>query len=302
MPTSLDEKTWEMLLNRISDGKCTPFLGAGASYGLLPLAGDVARRWAIEYKYPFPDSSDLAKLAQYVALNYDRMVPKENILKIFAKEAVAPDFKDPLQPHRILAELSLPIYLTTNYDNLMTQALESRHKDPRRELCRWNKLLEKHESAFDKKQFKPTVANPVVFHLHGHSQVPESLVLTEDDYLDFLVNLSSLPNLIPAAVRGALEKTTLLFIGYRIVDWNFRVLMRGISRYIEPSLKRINIAVMLPPRPEELTPSEFDAGRRKAQEYMDKYYQSLGIQVYWGTAAEFVSELKQRLDLTGWAG
>ena len=122
-------------------------------------------------------------------------------------------------------------------------------------------------------------------------------MLTEDDYLDFLVNLSSMPGLIPAVIKSALEQTTLLFIGYKIVDWNFRVLMRGISRFIEPSLTRMNVAVMLPPGAGEVLPSgDVESGRRKAQEYMDKYYQSLGIRVYWGTVAEFVSDLKQRMN------
>ena len=34
----LKEETWEILLERIRDKKCTPFLGAGACAGALPLA------------------------------------------------------------------------------------------------------------------------------------------------------------------------------------------------------------------------------------------------------------------------
>ena len=38
--------------------------------------------------------------------------------------------------------------------------------------------------------FVPTPANPLVYHLHGHLEMPQSLVLTEDDYLEFLVRIS----------------------------------------------------------------------------------------------------------------
>ena len=38
--------------------------------------------------------------------------------------------------------------------------------------------------------FRPEPMKPVVFHLHGWLGIPESLVLTEDDYLDFLVAVS----------------------------------------------------------------------------------------------------------------
>ena len=52
--------------------------------------------------------------------------------------------------------------------------------------------------------------------------------MTEDDYLEFLFNLTVSKNrLLPAAVTRALAGTALLFIGYRVADWNFRVIMRG---------------------------------------------------------------------------
>jgi hypothetical protein len=259
----------------------------------------VARQWAAEYKYPFPDSSDLVKVAQYVALNYDPMTPKEEILRVLADQARKPDFKDPLQPHRALADLPLPVYITTNYDNLMVDALKYRYRDARRELCRWNRQVKKRPSVFDDEPgFKPTVANPVVFHLHGHDEVPESLVLTEDDYMDFLVNISDPDNaLMPSAIEKALSESTLLFMGYKIADWSFRVLLRGISRFKEPSLRRINVAVMLPPTAAELASAgSAESSGEKAQEYLSAYYENMDIQVYWGTVRDFVTELKNRMD------
>jgi hypothetical protein len=297
MAHSLNDKTWKILIERIGDGKCTPLLGAGANYGLLPLGADVARQWAAEYKYPFPDSSDLVKVAQYVALNEDPMTPKEQILKIFKDQSRMPNWRDPLQPHRVLAELPVPVYLTTNYDNLMVEALQFVRRDPKRELCRWNRQVKKHPSIFDAQPgFKPSVANPIVFHLHGHDEVAESLVLTEDDYMDFLVNISSPDNtLIPPAIEQALSERTLLFIGYKIADWNFRVVLRGISRFRERALRRTNVAVMLPPTAAELVSSGIESSAEKAQEYLGRYYENMDIQVYWGTATEFVTELKHRM-------
>ena len=73
----------------------------------------------------------------------------------------------------------------------MKLALKSRTKDPRRELCRWNEAIKHHTSIFDSPTtYEPTAANPVVFHLYGYDKSAESLVLTEDDYLDYLVNIS----------------------------------------------------------------------------------------------------------------
>lgn len=107
----------------------------------------------------------------------------------------------------------------------MVQALRSRYKDPKRELCWWNQLVKDRPCIFESEPgFRPTVANPVVFHLHGHDEVVDSLVLTEDDYLDFLVNISRDRDLLPPRVQEALTGASLLFIGYRLADWTLSAL------------------------------------------------------------------------------
>ncbi len=70
---------WNLLLSRIESGNCTPFLGAGAAAGTLPLGGDIAQRWADEYGYPLPDGGDLARVAQFIAVHDDPMAPKERV-------------------------------------------------------------------------------------------------------------------------------------------------------------------------------------------------------------------------------
>src|SRR5262245_46198115 len=116
----MTETDWTMLLGRIDDGNCMPFLGAGASYGALPLGSEIAREWAKKYDYPFKDDEDLVRVAQYVAVQHDPATPKEAILRRFAA-AAPPNFKEPDEPHRLLADLGLPVYLTTNYDDFMVR-------------------------------------------------------------------------------------------------------------------------------------------------------------------------------------
>jgi hypothetical protein len=285
MAERLTDRDWAILVQRIRDKKCTPFLGAGASYGVLPLGGDIARRWAKEYGYPLEDPSNLISVAQFLALTNDRMFPKELIVRMFDGSQV-PDNSNPLEPHRVLATLPLPIYMTTNYDNFMLQALLKQDKDARQELCRWNEYLKDTPSSLDN-GFSPTTASPVVFHLHGYKPLAESLVLTEDDYMDFMVNISTDDNLIPPIIQRALTGTSLLFIGYRIADWNFRVLLRSLSRFMESGLRRTHFAVMHPSGSAEL--------RVKAQDYLSEYYANMDVRVYWGTATDFVAELKERV-------
>ncbi len=293
--SSLDERDWKNLLRRIKDGKCTPFLGAGINHGILPMGSEIAKNLAEEFEYPFDDdSSDLAKVTQFLSVTQDPMTPKEEILHLLKKQleqwqktVTLPNFfKAEEEPLGILSELPFPIYMTTNYDNLLIMALKAWQKDPKRELCRWNKYVKEISSVFDSiSGFDPTPANPVVFHLHGHDEVPESLVLTEDDYINFLVNISREQNLLPPRIHEALAGTSLIFIGYRLADWDFRVLFRGLVDSMESSLRRISVAVQLPPDNTE---------QSAQQKYLTEYFGNIKVQVYWGTARDFTNELRDR--------
>ncbi len=237
------------------------------------------------------DSFDLARVAQFVAVTEDRMTPKDRIQEKF-KEIPLPDFASPDEPHRILADLPFPIYITTNYDNSMISALQARHKDPKLELCRWNSTVKENEkSIFDiDKDYTPTPANPLVFHLHGHYKVPESLVLTEDDYLDFLINISKDEDVLPLCIRSAMTRTSLLFLGYKIADWDFRVLFRRIVGYLTISQGRRHISIQIAPDHEGISGDKLE----KVQKYLEDYYSSDKVRVYWGKYRDFAAELRRR--------
>lgn len=190
------------------------------------------------------------------------MFPKEEILSRWFSAVTSPDFNAPDEPHSVLADLPLPVYLTTNYDDFMCRALRNRGKEPGRELCRWNKFVRDLPSVFDT-GFTPTPASPIVFHLHGHNEVPESLVLSGDDYLDFLVNMSRDQGLLPPRIQEAISGSSLLFIGYSLQDWSFRVLFRGLVMAYEKTLRRVNVSVQLLPVSAE--PPTTGSGRYRAR-------------------------------------
>ena len=138
---------------------------------------------------------------------------------------------------RSIAELPLPVYLTTNYDDFMIRALRHRGREPTREICRWNRspALAAERVVLDPLA-EPTPERPVVFHLHGYLDLAESLVLSEDDYLDFLVSVSRDESLLPHQIRRALAGTSLFFVGYALADWDFRVIHRGLVMAAEQSI------------------------------------------------------------------
>jgi hypothetical protein len=281
----MEDDHWEILLDRIREQKCTPFLGAGACAATLPGGAKVAEGWAKEHDYPLDDTHDLARVAQFLAVKLDPLAPKEKIRRLIIA-AGTPDFATTAEPHSVLAELPLPLYLTTNYDDFMSAALRLRGKKPRHELCRWNERLQALPSVFDEPEgYQPTPDEPLVYHLHGHLDAVQSLVLTEDDYFDFLVNIPQIG--IPPLIQEALSATSLLFVGYRLADWNFRVLFRGFVELTQPSDRRLSVTVQLPP--ERSTQQ-----RERAMQYLGRYFDKKEIVVSWGDAGEFMAELQRR--------
>lgn len=268
----MEDDHWEILLDRIREQKCTPFLGAGAAVPTLPLGSTIAEEWSREHGYPLGDAHDLARVAQFIAVKLDPMAPKEKVKRLLTGAGM-PDFDDACEPHTVLAGLPLPLYLTTNFDGFMTAALRVQGKQPRQELCRWNERLLDLPSAFSSSEgYRPSPDEPLVYHLHGHLDVLESLVLTEDDYFDFLVNIPQIG--IPPLIQEALSATSLLFVGYRLADWNFRVLFRGFVELTQPSDRRLSVTVQLPP-----TLSE--ERRDRAIQYLSRYFDKKEIVVYW---------------------
>ncbi|HEX8747237.1 MAG TPA: hypothetical protein VF717_08550, partial [Pyrinomonadaceae bacterium] len=132
MTEMLREEDWDVLVQRVQTGTCTPILGAGACYGVLPLGAEIAKAWAQKFKYPLEDSYDLARVVQFLALRHDAVFPKTKLVEEFQeyfRQGKIPDFKDASEPHSILARFPLPVFITTNYDDFMVRALQLRHKN-----------------------------------------------------------------------------------------------------------------------------------------------------------------------------
>ncbi len=223
-------------------------------------------------------------------MNYDADFTKRELVSRLEK-VPAPNFDDPCNPYNALARLPLPVYITTNYDDFMFRALSNANKDVKGEMCRWNKLIAHPPSIFP--DFNPTVANPVVFHFHGKMDDLDSLVLTEDDYFEFLINVSKDHELIPARIEKAMTGSSLLLLGYRLDDWDFRVMFHLLASYLEISTSKTHVAVQIAPV-EDQAPEE---QKKKARDYLDLYfekYKKLDIRIYWGTCRDFMLDLSNR--------
>jgi hypothetical protein len=233
---------------------------------------------------------------QYAAFREgDAVYLKEKVCEYF-RSIEPPDFSNPGEPHSLLAGFPIPVFITTNYDDFLDRALRVAGKNPNRGICSWFPGASYDRDLFETTPgLSPTSDVPLVYHLHGSMQTPKSLVLTESDYLEFLVKITARRDdealrLIPSAILSALTDNPLLFVGYSLQDWTFRVLFHGLLRTIPSTHRRRNVSVqLLPP----INSHDSDV-KERARQYLAHYLEDWRISVFWGTAAEFCHELRER--------
>jgi hypothetical protein len=292
----MQDTDWEVLMKRIKDGRCTPFLGAGVYSEGPSLRSSVAKKWAAKYHYPFRDDDDVARVARFLNVEYgDAEYASGQYIDELSKLKL-PNFDDANEPYNILAKLPLPIYVTTNYDDMMEQALMKNKRDVKRDLCKWVKGLE-DTSPLAEQGFQPNVANPSVFHLYGYTQTQQSMVMSEDDYFQFLINVSKDPELIPKRIQQAITGTSLMLLGYSLEDWDFRILFHFLAGYLKNSTSRTHVAVQLSP-----TATDTDI-KLRSQAFFDKYFESKSpdIRVSWETTQNFVAMIRDSWQKSGYA-
>lgn len=328
---------WKALISAIQDGKCTPILGPGLLEPLVGSTRELARSWAESCNFPMAQYAreELQQVAQYMSVNQARDYVRAQLRghvrnelinrykdKLSAEFQVSGKSLDDLfseigrirreednfdlEPHTVLAKLDLPIYITTNPCCSLENALTSQGKHPRSEYCRWYDRLENNPCIYDdQKDYKPDPQNPLVFHMFGRLNIPESLVITEDDYFHFLIGMSQkqkreatsvIP--FPLVVGAALTNKSLMFLGFRLDEWIFRVLFRTIMAQGGKALLEDYAQVAAQIEPEE--------GRIvntiSAKQYLKDYFKlSAYIDIFWGSVHDFVRDFVREYKTQGGA-
>ncbi|HSG15618.1 MAG TPA: SIR2 family protein, partial [Anaerolineae bacterium] len=103
-------------------------------------------------------------------------------------------------PYRALARLDFPLHINTGVSDLLSNALRLEGKEPQVAICPWNDAA----YADIQEEFDLSKDRPLVYHMFGHLSDRESLVLTEDDYFDYLIGITDKKKLIPHQIRAAI--------------------------------------------------------------------------------------------------
>jgi hypothetical protein len=216
----------------VAEGHCILFLGAavhapppeGSPYSYPeaerpPIGSGLARYLAQELAIEERDMENLAR----VALEYETEYLRQPLVDRIT--AAVHDGKTPSPALRALARMSFPIVITTNYDQLFERALRdpSVGKDPSVIVYSSN---EQHQTAMP--HTDPTAAQPLVLKLHGDIANVDDIVITDEDYIQFILRMSDKDpyNPVPMYVRLFLTRWPTLFVGYRLQDYNLRLLFK----------------------------------------------------------------------------
>lgn len=312
-----DDK-FRTLIEFIRAGTCTPVIGSGvAGEGILPSREELARSWADQWLMPIAPQSrlNLAKVAQYLSV---RTAPRltqtevglyvgrklrrrlgsalpealqhsddlDEIIRVAGQQHRQSATKENPDPYVVLADLRLPVYVTTSWTSLLEDAIRAAGRRPIVRYFDW------YSRRFDEDDpLEPTRDEPLVYHLFGTINVPRSLVVTEDHYFTWLTEwIKRHEKGIPSQVSLALTDRSLLFLGYHLDDWEFRVLFQSIKSFGGSANLQENPHVGVQVSPENTT-IEPEA----AQDYLAKYLGKDAISIYWGTCSRFLEDLASRM-------
>lgn len=311
-----DAVKWAALVNDVVQGRITPVVGWGLAEGLYGGTADLAERLAKASRFPLAphQCTDLPQVSQYlgVAQHSSRypldalkeqlrgqllarypelLTPADQALSLarLVRSIAARRRENPQDPYRLLAALPAPVFIDATPDGLLTEALVEAGKTPEERCIVWRRDQEPPPPY----QGEPSVTRPLVYQILGRFKDPDSLVLTQDDHFDFLIGASRDKALIPHVVRHALTGRTLLFLGFQLADWSFRVLFRLImsqdGRAQGRNLRFPHAAVQLDPEGSPLL------DLAEARRYLMDAYGGDAISLYWGSGEDFLRALAPRL-------
>ena len=199
-----------------------------------------------------------------------------------------PRFGPPSEdPFLTLAQLPIPIYITTSFHSVMETALTRIGKAPRSQTCLWSPELRELPLVLDQ-DYLPSVTEPLVFHLLGHDAHADSLVLTRNDYMEFVVNVSRemgrQTDLIPGCIRHALIESSLILLGYDSEAWDFHTLYWMLLKHRTRKHTSVSVLNLKPDDP--------------MKDYQINYLRSCSFEVYQGDLNAFTNDMLGNLELS----
>jgi hypothetical protein len=325
--TTITENDWDLIIERIYNKQCVPFLGAAVNvssekhrYKGLLIGNKVALRLVeklLKRQTPVDTWEELAEVTvkdQQLAWPngaYKELmrVELQNLARVALQIAtsidvphlvglvrgILPDAPAQVEPSPLLQTLAvLPFRLivTTNYDRLMERALDGKAPyvivQPIKGFSAKEQKRRQKELADHLASYKDRLDGPIVYKIHGtFAEVVDpvtgllkensSIIITEEDYIEFLTVVGKENGSIPNLITQLMVDSTLLFLGYSLEDWDIRTLYKGLIERLDPNVKRKSFAI-----------------QRDPSDFWVEYWDKKGIVIYNVDLYEFSDELRAR--------
>jgi class 3 adenylate cyclase/DNA-binding XRE family transcriptional regulator len=261
VPTSLDSH-YDLVTKALTEGRLVLFAGAGVNtcgrtaghawqagrFDCLPSDRELADHLASTFGYPSGEPRDLVRVSQHIAVTTGLGPLYDELRTLF--DADYP----PTLAHHFIATLPAALraagsarpyqlIVTTTYDDALERAFEAAGEPY--DLVSYVAEGE-HRGAFMHRS-PEGIAGPierpneyrglsldqrsVILKIHGAidrvGSEWDSFVITEDHYIDYLTR-ADVSNLLPVTLAAKMRRSHYLFLGYRLRDWNLRVILHRI--------------------------------------------------------------------------
>jgi SIR2-like domain len=248
------------VVRQLVRGEVVPLLGAGANLcdrpegvrwepgRYLPTGAELAEYLADDLDYPLQDAEDLVRVSEYVDLQCGEGPLYGRLHDVFGVDY------PPTTLHGFLAHLPATLerlglgrrhqlILTTNYDDTLERAFAEAdepldvvvyraagrdqglfvHRPPDGEP----ELIRRPNEYRDLSLAQRSILVKVHGAVDRLDDAGDSYVITEDHYIEYLTH-TNLSQLVPVTVLAKLLRSSFLFLGYRLRDWNLRVILHRI--------------------------------------------------------------------------
>ena len=138
--------------------------------------------------------------------------------------------------------------ITTNYDTLFERALRRTEKDPF--ITEFDPDGERPTRDYPKDR-DPSPEKPFVFKMHGDVNVPESIVVTDEDYISFILRMNAADRFhpVPETFRFRFANWPTIFVGYSLLDYNLRLLFKTLRWKVDKAQRPTSYSVDVLPDP-----------------------------------------------------
>lgn len=251
---------------------------------------------------------DLARVALEVQMESGPKLLWQRLLKILPDKSVEPSpmlealaslKKTSMNNDDVAVSSPFKLIVTTNYDGLLERAFKNSGLG-------WLPVIQSAsgveigneidpqsgqeiENEKDPQKRLSKTQKTIIYKIHGtfgenaDPLQPRRLILTEEDYIEFLAVLGDQEKGVPPLISSKMRlASTILFLGYGLQDWDFRTIYKSMIESIEPNLRPESFAI-----------------QRDAPDYLVKYWTRkhvniLNVEHIYNFAEEFKQRWEKR--------